>query len=103
MGEDCLTLDVYRPIQASYYPTKYPIMVWIHGGGYESGNSGMYDGGRIVQKDIVNNNLPYGNFEYTFFYTNFLYTKYFTPIFFAPNFFDQIFYTRIFFTPIFQN
>ena len=41
MGEDCLTLDIYRPIQASYYPTKYPIMVWIHGGGYVNGASGQ--------------------------------------------------------------
>jgi len=53
VGEDCLTLDIYRPIQASYYQTNYPIMVWIHGGGFATGNSAMYDAGRIVDKGFI--------------------------------------------------
>ncbi|MEK9938116.1 MAG: carboxylesterase family protein, partial [Ilumatobacter sp.] len=45
MDEDCLTLNVWRPsAQASgtshETPTKkLPVMVWIHGGAYETGSS----------------------------------------------------------------
>ena len=36
-GEDCLVLNIYRP--ADIEPST-PIMIWIHGGGFQTG-SGM--------------------------------------------------------------
>ena len=36
-GEDCLVLNIYRP--ADIEPST-PIMIWIHGGGFQNG-SGM--------------------------------------------------------------
>ncbi len=52
MSEDCLFLNVWRPAQ----PGKFPVMVWIHGGGYAggTGNSKMYFGDRMADAgDVV--------------------------------------------------
>ncbi|XP_064596178.1 carboxylesterase 1E-like [Liolophura sinensis] len=43
MTEDCLRLDVYRPLQASK-ASQLPVMVWIHGGGFTWGDSKTYNG-----------------------------------------------------------
>ena len=41
MSEDCLTLDIYIPQNEE---TDRGILVWIHGGGYVSGDSSYYSG-----------------------------------------------------------
>ena len=38
MAEDCLTLDIYRPIGND----KGEILLWIHGGGFALGDSHTY-------------------------------------------------------------
>jgi len=45
MSEDCLFLNIWRPNKEG----KFPVMVWIHGGGYSggTGNSEMYFGDRL--------------------------------------------------------
>ena len=45
-SEDCLYLNVWRPAQAG----SFPVMVWIHGGGYAGGTgaSPMYAGDRLA-------------------------------------------------------
>jgi carboxylesterase type B len=40
MSEDCLDLNVYRPAKSGVYP----VMVWIHGGGYTGGAGHGYRG-----------------------------------------------------------
>jgi len=50
VGEDCLMLDVWRPIKQ--YDTKLPIAVWIHGGAFYFGNS-AFIGSHIVQNDLI--------------------------------------------------
>ncbi len=35
-NEDCLTLNVFRPAAGD---KKLPVMVWIHGGGYDEGEA----------------------------------------------------------------
>jgi para-nitrobenzyl esterase len=54
MSEDCLVLNVWTPsLRAS---SKRPVMVWLHGGGYTAGSSGVpvYDGTNLAAKhDIV--------------------------------------------------
>jgi para-nitrobenzyl esterase len=56
MNEDCLTLNVWAPVDAA----NRPVIVWIHGGGYRMGSSSMpaYDGrnfaavGQVVMVSI---------------------------------------------------
>ena len=40
MSEDCLFLNIWRPQKSG----PFPVMVWIHGGGYYSGGSNVYPG-----------------------------------------------------------
>src|SRR3546814_19302735 len=50
-SEDCLTLNVWAPVDAS----KLLVMVWIHGGALIGGSSSepMYDGTKLAQRGIV--------------------------------------------------
>lgn len=50
-SEDCLTLNVWAPIDAS----NAPVLVWIHGGALRTGASKepFYDGARLAQRGIV--------------------------------------------------
>ena len=51
-SEDCLYLNIWRPKK----PGKFPVMVWIHGGGFRQGSGGysMYDGARLsAEYDVV--------------------------------------------------
>jgi triacylglycerol lipase len=50
-GEDCLTLDVRRP--AGTKPdAKLPVVVWIYGGGFETGSTTNYDGAPFVASSV---------------------------------------------------
>lgn len=56
--EDCLYLNVYaparRPDQVPTDDDRWPVMVWLHGGGNVVGHGGLYDGGRLAaQHDVM--------------------------------------------------
>ncbi|CAG5099583.1 Oidioi.mRNA.OKI2018_I69.XSR.g16590.t1.cds [Oikopleura dioica] len=51
ISEDCLTMDIYRPVKN--YHTRLPIFVWIHGGGLTSGTSAYYHFSRLAREDII--------------------------------------------------
>lgn len=53
-SEDCLTLNVYRPANRSAN-AKFPVMVWIHGGGYSGGGSSepRHNGDFLPLKGVV--------------------------------------------------
>ena len=52
-SEDCLYLNVLSPAKA--HTDKLPVMVWMHGGGYETGtgNDPLYNMPRLPQHGIV--------------------------------------------------
>lgn len=54
MSEDCLMLNVWTP--GPQAQARRPVMVWLHGGGYNSGSGGFicYDGAELARKhDVV--------------------------------------------------
>ncbi len=52
MAEDCLTLNIWRPVARG---ASLPVMVWIHGGGYNngSGTPALYDGSNLARRGVV--------------------------------------------------
>ena len=53
IGEDCLGLNVWTP---DCDGARRPVMVWLHGGGFEAGTGSMqlYDGARLSRRgDVV--------------------------------------------------
>jgi para-nitrobenzyl esterase len=50
-SEDCLTLNIWSPADASHAP----VFVWIHGGALQTGSSkeSLYDGARLAAHGIV--------------------------------------------------
>ena len=59
MSEDCLTLNVWTPEERGEAPL--PVMLWIHGGGYNngSGTAGLYDGANLARRGVMVVTLNY--------------------------------------------
>jgi para-nitrobenzyl esterase len=51
-SEDCLTLNVYAPADADPGHPR-PVMVWLYGGGFETGDNIEYDPSRLAQRQGV--------------------------------------------------
>jgi para-nitrobenzyl esterase len=51
VSEDCLTLNIWTPVDAR----DAPVFVWIHGGAFTTGSSSqaLYDGARLAAKGVV--------------------------------------------------
>ena len=73
-GEDCLYLNVWKADEAS--AEKKPVMVWIHGGGYELGGTAdpMYECGNLVREnpDIIAVSIAYRVGIFGFFHLSHL-------------------------------
>lgn len=54
-SEDCLTLNVDAPAKASSAPAGYPVMVWIFGGGYITGDAAdpLFDGANLASEGVI--------------------------------------------------
>lgn len=52
--EDCLTINVIRPSGCTNSSQLLPVLVWIHGGGFQEGGSGdaRYDMSHLVRKSV---------------------------------------------------
>jgi para-nitrobenzyl esterase len=59
ISEDCLFLNVWTPAKTT--AKKLPVLVWIYGGGFNSGSSAIpiYDGRALAGRGIVVVNLNY--------------------------------------------
>ncbi|XP_062582093.1 acetylcholinesterase-like isoform X1 [Saccostrea cucullata] len=57
ISEDCLYMNIFAPSNTeeipSNSPTLYPVMVFIHGGGYTMGASQEYPGVFLAERDVV--------------------------------------------------
>lgn len=51
VSEDCLTLNVWTPAARPEKPL--PVMVWIHGGGFDFGSGARYNGTAFVRDGVV--------------------------------------------------
>lgn len=53
MSEDCLYLNIWAPPAAP--GAKLPVMVWIYGGGFQSGSASeaRYDGADLARKGVI--------------------------------------------------
>lgn len=58
-NEDCLSLNVWTPARKT--PERLPVMVWIHGGGFNFGASSMpeYHGANLAKQGVVVVTLNY--------------------------------------------
>uniref|UniRef100_A0A0A9Y730 Carboxylesterase 4A n=2 Tax=Lygus hesperus TaxID=30085 RepID=A0A0A9Y730_LYGHE len=54
-SEDCLFLNVYAP----QTPGKYPVLLWVHGGNFQSGSGAQYYPRDVVKKGLVVVTLNY--------------------------------------------
>ncbi|CAK1542417.1 unnamed protein product [Leptosia nina] len=50
-SEDCLYMNIYSPNVTTDQP--YPVMFWIHGGGFVSGSGDEYKPDFLIRKDVV--------------------------------------------------
>ncbi|KAH7235139.1 Alpha/Beta hydrolase protein [Fusarium solani] len=50
--EDCLTLNIVRPAGTNS-DAKLPVLLWIHGGGFQVGSATQYDGSFVVNSSVT--------------------------------------------------
>lgn len=65
-NEDCLYLNVYRPLNVSVW-SKLPVFFWIHGGGFLNGSGNQFDGSVFASQNreiVVTINYRLGVFGF---------------------------------------
>uniref|UniRef100_A0A1I7Y4Z0 Carboxylic ester hydrolase n=1 Tax=Steinernema glaseri TaxID=37863 RepID=A0A1I7Y4Z0_9BILA len=61
--EDCLTLNVMAPAEKSTVVDGYPVLVFIHGGGFEFGSSHFY-GYKNISENFVSEGIVFVSINY---------------------------------------
>jgi len=64
-SEDCLTLNVWRPVKKGLRPL--PVMVWIYGGALAHGNTAMYLGDALAKQGVIMVSMNYRVGRFGFF------------------------------------
>ena len=67
MSEDCLTVNVWGPLNAA--ASRLPVLVWISGGAFAAGAGSwpVYDGAKYIERDVVLVTLNYRVGRFGFF------------------------------------
>ncbi|CAK7220303.1 hypothetical protein SCUCBS95973_004113 [Sporothrix curviconia] len=54
-SEDCLHLNLFQPAEGGEHERPWPVLVWIHGGGFREGGAAdpNFDGTGLAQKGVV--------------------------------------------------
>lgn len=65
LSEDCLTLNIFAPVHS--FASKYAVMLWIHGGAYQIGQSSIYSGENLARYGHV---IVVSKYIIDFFYMN---------------------------------
>lgn len=63
-SEDCLTLNLWRPANAS---SRLPVMVWIYGGALAHGNTPQYPGDALARQGVIVVSMNYRMGRFGFF------------------------------------
>ncbi|KAK7040281.1 hypothetical protein VNI00_009748 [Paramarasmius palmivorus] len=64
-SEDCLTVDIRRPVDSIRGNKLLPVMVYIYGGGFVKGSSTKFDGSPLVMRSIARGTpVIYVSFNY---------------------------------------
>ena len=60
-SEDCLHLNVFSPESSFMTGVRHPVLVWLHGGGFQFGSSSseMFGPERLLEEDVVLVSLNY--------------------------------------------
>jgi len=60
-SEDCLYLNIWAPKDAAPAGARYPVVVWVYGGGFNIGSASManYSGAQLAQKGVIQVNIAY--------------------------------------------
>lgn len=51
-GEDCLYLNICKLAGASA-GSRLPAILWVHGGGYNGGSGGVFDGSALAKRENI--------------------------------------------------
>lgn len=57
-NEDCLFLNVFTPMLPDS-GDGYPVLIWIHGGGFRRGSACQYDMRNLIKKKLVVVSIQY--------------------------------------------
>lgn len=57
-GEDCLFLNVFTPSLPDS-SNGYPVLIWIHGGGFKRGAACQYEMRHLIDKNMVVVSIQY--------------------------------------------
>jgi len=70
-SEDCLYLNIFSPVAPSKsLPSGYPVLIWIHGGGFQFGSGYQYDGTTYAKSGVVFVAINYRLNVFGFLYTS---------------------------------
>uniref|UniRef100_A0A914Y889 Carboxylesterase type B domain-containing protein n=1 Tax=Panagrolaimus superbus TaxID=310955 RepID=A0A914Y889_9BILA len=73
-SEDCLFMNIIKPAASSPNSKGYPIMLWIHGGGFLAGSAADYPynatADRIVENGVIFISINYRQGAFGFFSTS---------------------------------
>ena len=57
--EDCLFLNIMVPSLPETESTKYPVVIWIHGGGFRRGSASQYGMKHLMKKKVLVVSIQY--------------------------------------------